>query len=135
MYRLISIVAILFLAGCSTTHSKFSCGVANSPIRCQPLSVVDQRINAGILNLPKPKVSGVKAIVHTNSMPIRTINLSKPFSNFKHDQMPIRIKEKRLSVWVAAFVDKHDVYHGEQWLDLVVAPARWQENVVNVRGA
>ena len=92
-HRLVIIGLVSLLNACSTVNSGFDCP-KTAGISCKPLHEVDALVSRGELGTQKPA----------------------PSKQTARHQNPLRVKQKRLAIWLAPFEDIDGTVHEASWV-------------------
>lgn len=125
MQRLLIMLVIALLSGCSSYNNAFECKLGKG-VNCTSVSKINSMVDSGAFNGSETHASNKK----TKKETIKVANKT-PFpmvlpSNF-HNSIVQRMPETTLRIWVAPYVSAQDVYIEAQYVHEVLEKGAWME--------
>lgn len=99
---------IIAISGCAQLNSQFDCPMKPG-IRCESLDQVNARVDRGEIGYDD----------------LETVNSYKTNMDIPTTDVPNRVNESVLRVWIAPFEDDHSNYHEESIVYTISQPGRW----------
>lgn len=128
MQKLLTLITITLLAGCSSYNNAFECKVGKG-VNCTSVSKINKMVDRGAFNgaeVPASSASNKqikKEIIKVANKTPFPIVLPNNFHNSIVQRMP----ETTLRIWVAPYVSAQDGYIEAQYVHEVLEKSAWVE--------
>lgn len=128
MQKLLIIIVIALLSGCSNYNDAFECKVGKG-VNCTSVSKINSMVDSGTFNeansnLAVNKKVKKETIKVANKVPFPMI-LPQDF----HNSIVQRIPETTLRIWVAPYISGQDGYIEAQYVHEVLEKSAWMEQI------
>ena len=118
--KLVLILSIFFLMGCSTPRESFDCKYGKG-VSCRSISEINEMVNNREHGRQNANTSPVAGKVVDNHSP----TLSQEITSLD-DTIVQRVTEEHLRVWLAPFQDEQGNFHEASIVHAVLRPGFWQ---------
>ncbi len=120
------LIVTLVLSGCAAMNGRFSCFYKGKAL-CKRLDQVNHMVDRGEIT-----AHGYRSPRTVRTLAKRGSSNHHPFGNFSQPfpmqypaGAPLRYGETVMQAWIAPYVDKHDIYHQQSKIDVVIKPGHW----------
>lgn len=128
MQKLLIIIVIALLSGCSNYNDAFECKVGKG-VNCISVSKINSMVDSGTFNETNSNLAVNKKIKKETIKVANKVPFPMVLPQDFHNSIVQRIPETTLRIWVAPYISAQDGYIEAQYVHEVLEKGAWMEQI------